>query len=65
MSITFSADLDVTAGSTINQIDRSYWDVLWAHLDLITFSIPPLDELITPLFTGLSTQEFPYEEITL
>ena len=51
-------DLDITTTSPIIQIDESYLNVLQSHLDPITFSIPPL-------FTGLGTQEFPYEERNL
>ena len=61
----FSADLGTTAGSTINQMDESYLNVLQARLDPITSSIPPPDESLTPLFTCLSTQKFPYKETIL
>ena len=41
-----------------------YLNVLRAHINPITSSIPPPDGSLTPLFTGLSTQDFPYEEST-
>ena len=41
-----------------------YLNVLRAHVDPMTSSIPPPDGSLTPLFTGLSTQDFPYEEST-
>ena len=65
MYTTFSADLVITAGSTINQMDESYLNVFQAHLNPITSSIPPQVESLTSSFTGLSTQEFQYEDNTL
>ena len=56
--ITFSVELDVTTASPMNQIDKSYLNVLRVQLNPITFSI-------SPLFIGLGTQEFPYEERSL
>ena len=46
-------------------MDESYLNVLQAWIDPITSSIPPPDESLTPLFTGLSTQKFPYKETIL
>ena len=63
--ITFSTDLDVTTASPMNQMDKSYLNILQVHLNPITFSISPPDESLIPLFTGLSTQEFPYKENTI
>ena len=46
-------------------MDKSYLNVLQVHLNSITFSIPPPDKSLIPLFTSLCTQEFPYKENTL
>ena len=50
----------------MNQMDKSYLNVLRVCLNPITFSISlPPDKSLIPLFIGLSTQEFPYKENTI